>query len=145
MQIFEYDIPRYSDAERDLCALHKVSDDDNDIETELRQIQSQFSDLYPHLKEGSDFEFPPWHHNLRLFWVYLYADDFYCKQFVPHLQAILQSLSRSWFAEFECYSPALESAELPSGFFGDFLVYRDSVIFCAGDHVDLLRQKLTLP
>ena len=145
MQILEYDIPRYCDAERDLCALHKVPDDDKEIEPELERIQSQFSAQYPHLKADTDFEYPPWHHNLRLFWVYLHVDDFYCKQFVPQVQSILQSQGRSWFGEFECYSPALQSAELPGGFFGNFLVYRDTVIFCSGEHVGLLRQKLALP
>ena len=135
MQILDFNIERYSDSEGDLCRRHKVSEDDDHIEHELEHIQSSFAAAYPQLKIDTDYEFPPWHHHLRLFWAYLYSDAFYTEDFLPLVGQLLSAMPRSWFAEFECYSPSLKSPEKPTGWAGDFLVFKDTVIFCnMSDH-----------
>jgi hypothetical protein len=74
--------------------------------------------------------------------VYLHADEFYKAAFIPFIQESLKSMPRSWFAEFECYSPALESSALPSGYIGNFLVYKDTAIFDASERWATYRPKL---
>lgn len=140
--MIEYDIKQYWSAERDLCKLHKVSEDEVLIETELDRIHGLFGDAYPLLKKQDDYEFPDWHHHIRIFWAYLYSDAFYNDEFIPTIQRILASASRSWFAEFECYSPTLKSPELPSGDVGTFLLYKDSLIFQESDHWATYKAKL---
>ncbi len=144
MQILELDIPGYCAAEQDLCRLHSVPEEDVQIEAEIQQLQQRFGKQYRRLKNRKDFDFPDWHHNLRLFWVYLYADAFYTPAFIPFIQQSLHSMPRSWFAEFECYSPAIESPELPSGSVGQFLVYKDTVIFDDCEQWATYRPKLGL-
>jgi hypothetical protein len=129
MKTLQLDIPGYCAAEQDLCRLHAVPEEDQEIEVEIRLLQDRFAKQFPRLTIRKDFEFPDWHHNIRLLWAYLYADEFYTPALIPFVQDCLKSMPRSWFAEFECYSPALESPELPSGFVGEFLVYKDTMIF----------------
>jgi hypothetical protein len=130
MRIFLHGNSRYCQEERDLCNLHRVSESDVKIDAELKQIHSAFAADYPQLKIDTDFEFPDWHHNLRLFWAYLHHDDFFTPNFIPRVQKILQAAPRSWFAQFKCYSPSTKSEESnPNGFVGTFLIYKDSVIF----------------
>jgi hypothetical protein len=142
MQILHYDIAAYGAAERDLCKLHRVSEEETLIDMEIEEIQQAFSKLYEELTRDDDYEFPSWHHNLRLFWVYLHSDAFYDERFIPHVQALLAARQRSWFAQFECYSPSLKSPQLPSGFVGDFIVYKDTVIFSNSDKWALFEPKL---
>ena len=142
MQVFDYDNKRYWAAEKDLCQLHKVADDDALIDGELKTIHTAFAKAYPRLKRKDDYEFPSWHHNLRLFWVYLYSDVFYDESFIPRIQNILSSINRSWFAEFECYSPSLESPDLPRGDIGQFLIFKDTVIFSDDEQWTTFRSRL---
>lgn len=142
MQIFDYHFVRYCATERDLCDLHRVPEEDVWIEKELERIQSTFANAYPQLKRNDDYEFPPWHHNLRLFWAYLYSDQFYDESFIPRVQKTLSLINRSWFAEFECYSPSLKSAELPSGYIGEFLVFKDTLIFDGNEQWTTFKPKL---
>ena len=119
----------YTPIEQDLCKLHEVEESDTLIGLEYRQIQDSFQNAFPNLVLNDDFEFPDWHHNLRMLWVYLYSDDFYTAEFIPTMSSLLNKMNRPWFAQFECSAPSLESSENVQGFIGWFLIYKESVIF----------------
>jgi len=144
MQILDYDSERYFAAEGDLCQAHRVSEDDVRIETELSRLQGRLAKAYPRLKKDRDYEFPDWHHHIRMFWTYLYSDAFYTEDFIPRVQEFLRSTDRSYFAQFECYSPSLESPDLPSGYVGQFLLFKDTVMFCKGESWPAFKIKLNV-
>jgi hypothetical protein len=143
MPILEFDSAGYYDAETDLCNLHRVPPDDKDIDRELQQIQSAFKAKFPQLLDRKDYEFPSWHNNLRLFWVYLYHDDFYTPDLIPFVQQVLRATSRSWFAEFECYSPALvREGSNPNGYVGMFLIYKETIMFDDSEYWSTVKASL---
>lgn len=142
MPILTLDTHEYCETEADLCRMHKASGGDTCIDIELAEIQRGFSEGFPQLRIREDYEFPSWHHGIRLFWVYLYSDAFYRPEFIPRLQSLVSTQQTSWFAQFECYSPSRQSSELPSGFVGDFLIYKDTVIFHRADGWSEFRPKL---
>jgi hypothetical protein len=143
MQILNLDIKAYSAAESDLCGLHRASEEDEEIELELNQLHAAFAARYPQSEPREKHEFPDWHHHLRLFWVYLYHDEFYTPEFIPFVQQLLRAQPRSWFAEFECSSPALvDEKENPNGWVGGFLIYKDTVIFDGCERWPLVQARL---
>src|SRR6188474_1623023 len=103
MQVFHYDIPAYCDLEKDLCSLHAVPEEFEGIGDEWREIQEAFRSEFRAIPEGG-YEFPDWHHNIRMLWVYLYSDLFYTPKFIATIQRILEGMREPWFAQFECYS-----------------------------------------
>jgi hypothetical protein len=143
MQILELDLAGYCAAESDLCNLHRALDSDEAIERELHEIQAAFQARFPQLTCRKDYEFPDWHHHLRLFWVYLYHDDFYTPEFIPFVQQILRAAPRSWFAEFECYSPALVRQDTnAAGFVGEFLIYKETIMFAVSKNWATVKDRL---
>jgi hypothetical protein len=141
MKVLNLSDDEFSTLELDLCNKHGVPVDDDRIEIELKDIQGRFCVGCPSANE-SDYEFPDWHNHCRLFWAYLYTDDFFDTDFVPLICKVISSQPRSWFAQFECYSPSLESSELPTGAIGDFLVFEDTVAFCEDEAWQLFRPRL---
>lgn len=145
MNIFNLDTAGFCGAESDLCTLHRVANGDEQIGRELQEIRAAFIARFPRLLAREDYEFPDWHHYQRLFWVYLYHDDFYTPELIPFVQQILQAAPRSWFAEFECYSPALVSEDSnPAGYVGDFLIYKETVIFDDSEGWSLVKARLQI-
>ena len=132
----------YGSLEQELCGLHLVEDTDSKIDTEFTQLQNVFSATFPNLDNGEDFEFTSWHNNIRMIWVYLYSDQFYNSELLARIKQMIDSMERPWFAQFECYSPALESKSNPNGVIGDFLLYRDSVVFSNSAGWDLIYPRI---
>lgn len=145
MQVLRYNIEKYCAAERDLCSLHAVPEEYEGINEEYETAKRLFAQAFGNLKDGIDYELPDWHHNIRMLWVYVYSDSFYCPQFVGCIKQLLRDMPHEWFAQFECYSPARESAGLPTGWVGDFLIYKDTAMFCESDGWNDYRSKLGIP
>jgi len=124
-KIIKYTLEEYSKLEQDLCELHH----ETDIEKEYEVITNLFRKLFNEFEEDTDFEIPEWHNEIRMLWVYLYHDSFYKKEFIKKIQAMLAQQPKSWFAQFECFSPKLESEQLPTGMIGTYIIYKDSIIF----------------
>ena len=143
MKVLNLSEDEYSDLSLDLWNTHGVSVEDDQIEIELKDLQGRFRSGYPSVNE-SDYEFPDWHNHCRLFWAYLYTDDFFDTNVVPLICEAISSQPRSWFAQFECYSPSLESSELPTGAIGDFLIFQDTIAFCESESWQLFRPRLGL-
>ena len=119
----------YTATEQEVCSLHLASDDQF-IDTEFESIKAQFTTKYSDLKLEEDFEFPNWHENIRMLWVYLYSDQFYTTELLSNIHSILESTDFKWFAQFECYSPILEYNDNQTGSIGSFFVFKDSAVFC---------------
>ena len=141
MQVIKDSID-YTAIEQELCELHLVDETDALICTEYQQIQSSFQNLFPSLVVDEDFELPDWHNHIRMLWVYLYSDEFYTPELIPRVHMILARMKRPWFAQFECFSPELESSENKPGLVGDFLLFRESVVFSASEGWKQIQPKL---
>ncbi len=141
MKITVHPLEKYDELEQDLCSLHAASDAEEVVDREYADIRSKFATSFP-CATHDDYGFPEWHHNLRMLWVYLYSDVFYTPELLRNLQRITESMEMSWFMQFECYSPSLESDELPTGYLGHFLVYKDSVIVCEDENSAYLVSKI---
>ncbi len=141
MKTIYYSIPEYHAVEQDLCLTHFAGEHDKGIDAEYKDIQSKFRCMFPNIIDD-DIEFPEWHHNIRMMWAYLYSDMLYTSEFIPIVQQTLQSMPNPWFAQFECFSPSLETPESPSGFAGHFVVYKDTLIFSESESISIVASKL---
>jgi hypothetical protein len=45
-----------------------------DIDAEFEKAKEAFRTEFSSFEQDKEYEFTPWHHNLRLLWVYLYND-----------------------------------------------------------------------
>ena len=66
----------YTATEQEVCGLH-LANKDEAIDSEYELIKAQFVATHRDFNRDDDFEFPDWHANIRMLWVYLYSDGFY--------------------------------------------------------------------
>ena len=123
----------YPALEQELCGFHLVAENDSNIDQEFANIQQMFVEEFCGLKKDEDYELPDWHDNIRMLWVYIYSDKFYDLNLIAKIERIVNAMENPWLAQFECYSPALESDSNQSGLIGWFLVYKESVVFSNSD------------
>jgi hypothetical protein len=121
VKVLRYDGHAYSELEGELCSIHSVPESFEGIGKEWSELQLAFRREFKEIPEDG-YEFPDWHDNIRMLWVYLYSDLFYTPQFLPKVQRILEGRNPGWFAQFECHF-------LEAKLMGWFLVYRDSIVF----------------
>ena len=142
LNIQTLNIKDYCAIDSDLFKMHHMPEEEFDISGEYKEIQRKFISLFPQLTLNTDFEIPEWHNEVRMLWVYLYHDFFYNEQFINNIQNILGSMKYPWYSQFECYSPSLKSKQLPSGALGQFIIYKESVIFIENEHWNTFKPKL---
>ena len=111
----------YGGLEKELCDAHLVAEDDQRITPEFAEIKRCFASTFSAFNEGDDYEFTPWHSNLRMLWVYLYSSRFYDKNFVSATLGIIEAYP-DWFIQYECYNTDCESI-------GCCLMYKQSAVF----------------
>jgi hypothetical protein len=141
MKVTCYTLEEYHQLEQDLCAMHSASEEEDILDREYVDIKTKFSSAYPNATID-DYEFPEWHNNMRMMWLYLYSDIFYTNDFIRNIQRILNSMSKSWFAQFECYSPSAVTSESPNGSLGHFMIYKNSVMIWECDSTPILIEKI---
>ena len=119
----------YTATEQEVCGLH-LANKGEAIDSEYELIKAQFVATHRDFNRDDDFEFPDWHANIRMLWVYLYSDRFYAPELLVNIHSIIESTDFRWFAQFECYSPILENTDNRTGSIGSFFVYNNSAVFC---------------
>lgn len=102
----------YHTIESDLCRMHKVPDEFDGIDDEWAEIKSRFMSRIgrefslSRADKAGDFEFPDWHSNIRMLWIYLYAEGLYLPRLPEAISFALEPYANVWFAQCECYTDA---------------------------------------
>ena len=136
MQVIHYNIKEYCAVESELCDIHSTKGKDFDDEYEL--VCNRFRKEFSEFENDEDYEIPEYHSEIRMLWVYLYKEDLYDSRFISRLKRIID-MPKSWFAQFECYS---KNDDGGYNFIGDFIIYKDSLIFDENENWDEYKIKL---
>ena len=122
----------YHTIESDLCQMHKVPDEFDGIDDEWADIKSRFMRrigrefLLSRADKAGDFEFPDWHSNIRMLWIYLYAARLFTPRLPEAIAYALEPYGELWFAQCECYADEEQRPHHDIGYFiyqnGLFLV-----------------------
>jgi len=140
-----FSLDEFGDIAKDLCSIHKVPEKNEAIDDEWADIKRRFAEeMGESLKLDVDYEFPDWHHNIRLFWLYLYSERLFSPRLLDAICAALAPYDDRWFAQCECYS----DQSVPGGgrvsSIGEFIVHKNSVLVSESEAWPVYLPKLGL-
>jgi len=129
MELKIFGLEEFCDIEKDLCSIHKVPEENETIGHEWADIKRRFVEgLGGSFKVDEDYEFLDGHHNIQLFWIYLYTERLYSPTLLDAICAAIAPYDDHWFAQCECYSdqPVPDGGEVNS--IGEFIVHKNTVL-----------------
>ncbi len=143
MEIKFFSLEEYCDIERDLCSIHAVAEENEAIDAEWKDIKQRFSEaLGSSFAIAQDYEFPDWHSNIQMLWIYLYAEKLYSPLLIVAIRHALAPYDGRWFAQCECYSDQPVPGRDNVSSIGDFIIQKDMLLVSQSEAWPLYLPKL---